>query len=887
MMLDKDQNLQLPLLETSSINIQDSVESFSDKQIQILQTQYDILSTAKINLIKIQLKKAELLKPEIKGKIEKIIDNIIQIKSINAEILPNIIQKIIENAKNNFNDVNISSPLYLQNITGASKTLREITENSEKNIQNKDSNNTQTIDQNIKENYNINSEKNQINSENNTKNKEREKIKKNIENMYEINKKDINASIPANFDKEAIINKIPPEQLKTFREIFGYTFDIQDIILPDGTKKENYEAWMMNDSVDNQIAKFIYYYAHLNNKIIQSQKPNSKITITEREKQQLKIFHTNLEWLWISDEVLYHSIDIKSLWGKNEDKRRNRKFIEEWNQDHTLEKINTKWDSSNLSSDLGNYFDEAQTDGLTIPPIFSNSEWKPREGFDNASLIDAFPLPKGISLHDFEWKKWNIRDMVTKIIHLTNGRYPFPLIEQSTQNNFIKQIAMKRLIVWYFLKANPGREIPEYLIKTLYPPKTWQLVNKRWEKLKNQNRAEILEETQERLILPLMKNNFTSSQIEKKVGSSIKKWKLSYLSNLIKDTPGLEDFSFKPSEIHLSNNNARIPLYLHGEEKKDMELIIEWDTVYMTSRLENQTNETNEIKPGKIKIGTINNFQSYTTDVISWLSWNIIKESLKQNNPQEYFFDNINENIQKNNRDTNENNLTIRASIAHGLSKNKVQNTIFDIMKTWDHEGIHNEDLKPSNPFYNTLHNFEQNDNNEKKVIDKNKNPDTFKIFQMIRNIWINSAWENDRLAKSFLTFQNLLEKNDFNQGINNYIDNHPQEEISNKNALLHTLSSKNRKSPESLLFFLQLFSTETTPWKADLNTINIDKFEATIQALDQTTDFESINWDTLISSKSQTIEEISQKYNKSAESLLDEELYSLDDGDHTSTYLA
>lgn len=70
------------------------------------------------------------------------------------------------------------------------------------------------------------------------------------------------------------------------REIFGYT----NIIRPDGTKEENPEVWMMNDTVDNQVAKLVYYYVQLNNKIKKSKEQNSKTTITAIERQRIEEF---------------------------------------------------------------------------------------------------------------------------------------------------------------------------------------------------------------------------------------------------------------------------------------------------------------------------------------------------------------------------------------------------------------------------------------------------------------------------------------------------------------------------------------------------------------------------------------------------------------------
>jgi hypothetical protein len=54
---------------------------------------------------------------------------------------------------------------------------------------------------------------------------------------------------------------------------------------------------MMNDTIDNQITILLYNYARLQDKIKQSQQPNSKVKVTEQEKQQAQEFGTMLESL--------------------------------------------------------------------------------------------------------------------------------------------------------------------------------------------------------------------------------------------------------------------------------------------------------------------------------------------------------------------------------------------------------------------------------------------------------------------------------------------------------------------------------------------------------------------------------------------------------------
>jgi hypothetical protein len=66
---------------------------------------------------------------------------------------------------------------------------------------------------------------------------------------------------------------------------------------------------MSNDSVDNQIAGLINYYATLHDKIEQS-KTNPKIKVTQQEQVQAESFSKTLQSLSISPEEFYGSVNI-------------------------------------------------------------------------------------------------------------------------------------------------------------------------------------------------------------------------------------------------------------------------------------------------------------------------------------------------------------------------------------------------------------------------------------------------------------------------------------------------------------------------------------------------------------------------------------------------
>jgi hypothetical protein len=78
---------------------------------------------------------------------------------------------------------------------------------------------------------------------------------------------------------------------------------------------------MNNDSIDNQIAGLINYYATLHDKIEQS-KINPKIIVTQQEQVQAENFSKTLQSLSISPEEFYRSVNIIYIEPQEQDKSR-------------------------------------------------------------------------------------------------------------------------------------------------------------------------------------------------------------------------------------------------------------------------------------------------------------------------------------------------------------------------------------------------------------------------------------------------------------------------------------------------------------------------------------------------------------------------------------
>ena len=102
---------------------------------------------------------------------------------------------------------------------------------------------------------------------------------------------------------------------------------------------------------------------------------------------------------------------------------------------------------------------------------------------------------------------------------MVNNEFSHPLIEASTSDRESRQRANKALIVYLLYKANPTvQQIPESLAKIIYPPENGK---KSW--INTQPKSKQLQYIEDKLLVPLMKNNFCSNNTEQFVSSEIKK----------------------------------------------------------------------------------------------------------------------------------------------------------------------------------------------------------------------------------------------------------------------------------------------------------------------------------------------------------------------------
>ena len=129
------------------------------------------------------------------------------------------------------------------------------------------------------------------------------------------------------------------------------------------------------------------------------------------------------------------------------------------------------------------------------------------------------------------------------------------------------------------------------------------------------------------------------------------------MSNILKQTPGLEDIKYNPKEVIITNNKVTLPLHLHDMDKTDAIITIENGKVSISNTLYNpsDTNNINQITKGTVTVGTIKDFDAFTKE-----STKIIPELITQHTqiqaPQvqytEQFQNHIGEVIKEQNDDT-------------------------------------------------------------------------------------------------------------------------------------------------------------------------------------------------------------------------------------------
>jgi hypothetical protein len=735
-----------------------------------------------------------------------------------------------------------------------------------------------------KEKRNIEEEKRNIEEEKRNIEEENDNITqaniKEINRIYDSNSDAIrNLSLPKDFKKSDIINKLPTEKLDILKKAFWYTFDIKDIVLPDGTKKVNYDAWMMNDSVEYKISTFVYYYAELNDKIKQSAQPNSKIKITEQERQQVQEFGNMLESLWVNTDDLYNSLDVRYQAPKEDKNSTSWKKKREWwlELKPQLEDKNTSYNNKPKENSLWNLsdsFEKMDSDDMNISPLFVDQYNNPKPWFDNISLLKSFPLPKWKTLFDF--KAENIGKKPRIINSILRDEKSHPLISTSTTDKQREQRAKKSMIIKLLFDANPSRkEIPLQLAKRLFPINESTDGKQKIPDIRWKDRIE------KDLIIPLMRNNFCDNNQEKSITKEIKKWYMTYLNNLMLTTPALQDFECKPEDIVLKNEKVTLPLSLKWQKEINSYLTVDHGNIYLTNTLYNPTDsDPNSISKWKVLLWNMDDFKDFSDKITTHITPEIIQKSLSDNNPRTQYSEQIQEIITDQITNSSKDLSSTKAGIAHGLAWSKAQDGVFNIIKNWHKDNLNtdsNNTIDAQSPFYSILRDYTKD---PAQKITKENNKDLFDSLSLSKNtILRNSAQENEKFSTDINNLQDLLINSEFNERLQNYLNTKPNDEFSSqKQNILQILSSTNRTKSESIALFLKLFWTNPEKWKESINSLDVNKFHNFIQQLVQVKDFNIINMNDIISSRNPTLASIEEKYAPSADDNLESALDNIDD---------
>lgn len=648
------------------------------------------------------------------------------------------------------------------------------------------------------------------------RNQRRELAYEKIRSIYDNNKDKINNSLWS-VNKNIIINRISSTALQSFREAFWYkTIQSEQ---PGATLDR--EAVMYNDSIDNKIAGLVNYYAQLHDKVEQS-KTNPKIKVTAEEKSRAENFTKTLQSLSISPEEFYGSLDIQY---KEEKSNNNRSYELTTNKPSTSKESPSTPKESTLDK-LPDSFDRMNTADMKID-IFKDQFNKYKEWFDDISLLQAFPLPKGTSIWDFDINNPKLMDVISSILENEKSH---PLIESSTKNPEKIQRAKKLLIVRTLFEANPNlKELPFQIASELYPPQAGKEQN-----IPSRERKENIEKE---LYIPLMRNIFCDMKQEKLIAQEIKKWYMTYFNRLLVATPALKDFEFKPEEIVLKNDQVKLPLYLKWEKQINNYLVVEDGQIYITNALYNPLNaDPNTLSKWKMRIWSIDDFKNFSEQIISSIKPDIIKKSVSDSNPRMAYHNKIQEVINHTINENNEKLSHTQAGIAHGLAWSKAQASIFNLMQHRHQDGESQSSDKDTtiaidSPFYNILNNYTTDPT---KTISKQDNIHWFEWLYLSKNTVLqHSANENELFSHDIHRLESLLSSRTFNLYITNYLKQKPTNELEQyKYNILQILHPNNRKKWESFALFLKLFGTHPERWKENINSIDGNKFHNFIDQL-------------------------------------------------------
>lgn len=459
------------------------VESFSQSQLTTIQKKWIILDPKERETCANHLKAIETSSDNTnQAYIKDIINQLLPLlKPEEQQLLPSILKNIRKESKNIITTQK-DIPGYINNLLWKTKT-----ENNIINVVNNEVQSTTSSDTISDEEMERIEDKKKLlvqkTAEAETTTQIDQQLKAEIQNLsktiqwfyektdtiQESERKPQKSSILEKLNKQELLAKdwSKKSMLITLQQAFWYNFQ-PDTILPDWTKKTNYEAWMMNDTIDNQITILLYNYARLQDKIKQSQQPNSKVKVTEQEKQQAQEFGTMLESLWVNSDELYESLDIHYQIPKENNTPnliRNKGIdissgSEVWNTKDTPTKETSLWTISES-------FEKMDSEDMHVSPLFVDQFNNPKPWFDDASLLKAFPLPTGIQLQDFDINNPELLLVIDRILHNPQSH---PLIAASTQDSEKIKNAQKNIIKKYIFDANPTlKTIPDEIRMTLLP----------------------------------------------------------------------------------------------------------------------------------------------------------------------------------------------------------------------------------------------------------------------------------------------------------------------------------------------------------------------------------------------------------------------------------
>ena len=150
----------------------------------------------------------------------------------------------------------------------------------------------------------------------------------------------------------------------------------------------------------------------------------------------------------------------------------------------------------------------------------------------------------------------------------------------------------------------------------------------------------------------------------------------------MKKTTGLEQFSYDPKSVKINNNKLELPLSINGKSQVDARIIIENGTMYLTNQWYDSSDidSQNTIRKGKVTIGQVKDFSTFSQDSVELISPEFIAKSAQQANPQEYYRKEFQKNITTILATKSDDLTMIQAGIAHSLSQNRVQESVRGLM---------------------------------------------------------------------------------------------------------------------------------------------------------------------------------------------------------------